>query len=718
MNDIPVTANGKSLRAAWAGGLNSPQFSSVDLDNDGTKDLVIFDRGDDRLLTFLNGGTADSVDYDFAPEYIAQFPADLSKWVLMRDYDGDGYEDIFTSLPATSNIRVFRNISATNGGVLAFTLAEDTIITDYPGRNALYAPKTDIPAITDIDEDGDLDILSFGVGGKYVDFHRNMSMEDHGDLDHLEYIAQSRCFGHFEEDASTCIPYPDLTPCGPGQRMAADAFEEVRTGLHAGSTLLAIDLGGDSIKELIVGDVDCTTFYAMNNSGTLDVAHFDFFENGFPSQDVPVDVLEFPAAFYMDVDNDGLRDLISAPNQVANIADVSGVWWHKNEGTATVPDFKFVKTGLVQDEMIETGTSTAPAFLDHNGDGRMDMLVGNLGRFDSVNDFVTSLQLWENVGTAAVPAYELVDADYLGIATNAAFADLDYIVPAPGDLDGDGDPDLLLGDASGDLLYFENVATAGNPANFVLVTTTFQNINRESFSSPELYDMDGDADLDLLIGDWRGRIHYLENTGTTSMPQFTVVTDTFGLIKINNAGGDPSSNGYAKPRMVDYDNDGTGELLVGTVEGEVRVFDNVVLTPGSTFTDDGNLFGADFGRYSSIAAAVLDSSRLSYVCGHYSGGLTLMRYGGPVSAEAPVVLEDGEMVLYPNPVSERLKIEVRNLPAQSFSVAVWNMAGQRVYQGSMRGMEGEVDVSGLRSGLYFVRVEGKNAAMTGKIVVQ
>ena len=39
-NDIPVSANGNLLRSAWAGGLNSPQFSSIDLHNDGILDLV------------------------------------------------------------------------------------------------------------------------------------------------------------------------------------------------------------------------------------------------------------------------------------------------------------------------------------------------------------------------------------------------------------------------------------------------------------------------------------------------------------------------------------------------------------------------------------------------------------------------------------------------------------------------------------------------------
>src|SRR5687768_10645097 len=57
-NDIPVTIGGNALQAAWTGGLNAPQLSEIDLDNDGTRDLVVFDRVGPRLLTFRNNGSA------------------------------------------------------------------------------------------------------------------------------------------------------------------------------------------------------------------------------------------------------------------------------------------------------------------------------------------------------------------------------------------------------------------------------------------------------------------------------------------------------------------------------------------------------------------------------------------------------------------------------------------------------------------------------------
>ena len=83
-----------TLKYPWAGGLNSCQFGKIDIDLDGIKDLVIFDRQGSRILPFINDGIPDSVSYTFHPELASLFPA-LHDWVYFYDYDCDGKEDIF-----------------------------------------------------------------------------------------------------------------------------------------------------------------------------------------------------------------------------------------------------------------------------------------------------------------------------------------------------------------------------------------------------------------------------------------------------------------------------------------------------------------------------------------------------------------------------------------------------------------------------------------------
>ena len=85
---------GNPLQFPWTGGMNSCQFSTIDLNADGIKDLFVFDKIGDRILTFINIGTANAVSYTFAPEYAVRFPA-LHSWVQLIDYNNDGKRRYF-----------------------------------------------------------------------------------------------------------------------------------------------------------------------------------------------------------------------------------------------------------------------------------------------------------------------------------------------------------------------------------------------------------------------------------------------------------------------------------------------------------------------------------------------------------------------------------------------------------------------------------------------
>jgi hypothetical protein len=711
-NDIPVVVQGDTLRAAWLGGLHAPQFNVIDHDNDGRLDLLISDRSDGRLFTLMNAGTPGLVDYRFDPSHIAQYPTTTGRWNLLRDYDGDGRIDIFSGARDGSQIQVYRNTSV--GSTLNFTLVKPKLYSTYSAPLFLYCASGDIPGIEDLDQDGDLDILSFNVGGSSVEWHKNLSVEMYGHRDSLVFDQYSRCFGHFQEDSQSCTAYIGLVPCAPGEKKNPDLTASP-SSLHAGSTLLPLDLDGDGFKDLLVGDVGCTHIYGLHNAGTLQIANFDFVETGFPSQGGAVDVVNFPAMFFLDLDNDGIRDLISAPNTVEDAEDSRGVQWHHNIGTDTAPDFVSAGYGLFQDEMIELGTSSYPAFFNYDGDGRHDLLVGNLGRYDSAGGHWPRLALFRNTGTGAAPVYTLVDNNFLGLEKSSLLAQVNSIQPCAGDLDNDGDDDLLLGLSDGKLMFFRNVASPGAPANFSLITTQYQSIDVGLQSAPTLYDLDNDNDLDLVIGNHRGYLKFFENQGSATAANFVLAIDTFGQVKINDFTAQDYTNGYARPLILDIDQDGAPELLVGGLEGEVRIYDGLSLVPGAAFTLTGELGGLDFGLYAAPAAARLDASGWTFAVGNFRGGLSLVRNHGPVSAPAPVAVADA-LDLYPNPASTTLHLRIS--PGQGVgSYEIWDALGQRVGEGATRNGEASVDVSAFSPGIYFLRTRQRGRITAKSFIV-
>ena len=105
--------------------------------------------------------------------------------MLMRDYNCDGKEDVFTSVPA--GVAVYRNDTGPDGK-LKFTLVTSLLQTiGLDGQTPLYVSPPDIPAIADIDNDGDLDFLSFNILGSTVEYHKNFSMGNNGSCDFLEF---------------------------------------------------------------------------------------------------------------------------------------------------------------------------------------------------------------------------------------------------------------------------------------------------------------------------------------------------------------------------------------------------------------------------------------------------------------------------------------------------------------------------------------------------
>ena len=78
-----------------------------------------------------------------------------------------------------------------------------------------------------------------------------------------------------------------------------------------------------------------------------------------------------------------------------------------------------------------------------------------------------------------------------------------------------------------------------------------------TYSTPTFADIDGDGDLDLVVGENDGNLNYYENTGTASDPIYTARTGTANPWDGIDVGG------YSNPTFADIDGDGDLDLVVG-----------------------------------------------------------------------------------------------------------------------------------------------------------
>ena len=704
-----VETDGITLKNPWAGGLNFPQFSEIDLNGDGIKDLFVLDRSGNRILTFLNGGHTDSVDYRFAPQYIGKFPP-LHDIALLRDFNCDGKEDIFTY--SNGGLAVWRNDYSASTG-LAFTNLTNLLLSQQGSFYLnLYVSGANLPSISDLDNDGDLDILTLGVGGGAVEFHKNLSTELYGSCDSLKYKLITTCWGDFGLSSTSNSAFLNV-PC----RMYQPNGEPTPfDALHSAATLTALDLDGDQDKELLVGDIGFDNLISLTNGGTTSAAFMTAQDIEFPMNNqasLAVHLTTMPGAYYLDIDNDGVKDLVVTPSAPNVSENFTSIWFYKNTGTNDQPNFVFKRNNLLQGEMMETGEGNNPSVFDANSDGLNDLIIGNYGYFSPTGSYPSNLSYYQNIGSQSTPVFKLVTRDY----ANVSAQNIKGVYPTFGDLDGDGDKDMILGDADGLVHYYANVAGSGNPANFVLVEANMDSIDVGNNAAPQLVDVDRDGKLDLLIGKRNGKISYHRNTGSSAAAQFTKVAtnSTFGGINVVDT--TMSITGYASPWL--FDTPGGYKLFVGSERGWVYLYDHI----DQDITGQFNLVGAPFfdavegARLSVGGGDLLGDGKPDFLIGNYDGGCSIWmneNFTGMIDPTDPY----GMLHVSPNPADASIRLHTGIAGEMTKNLEIFNLVGQCLYSTRFNGESIQVETNRLSEGLYFCRVSSGSVFLTGKFIVQ
>lgn len=717
---IPVFESAIKLSNPWAGGINFSSFTQVDFNQDGKQDIVAFDKicgSGGKLKTFLNVGSNGFANYKHAPEYQDQFPK-VEQWALFYDYNNDGKADLFTY--TTGGVIVFKNNSIAQT-VIFNQVVSPYIKSDYnpngaPNVTNIPCNPVGLPGIADIDNDGDLDILTYSVFGIKIEYHKNMSMELYGTADSLVYDMVDDCWGDFQENSCQV----DLYQC-PYPKLYQDAVNgEVNKVLHSGSCIMCFDRDADGDEELLLGDVSCSSMFFVENTGSSTNAHVTDTTVLYPNypnkaSTTPIKMNSFPCAYYLDVDNDGFKDLIASPNSVAGAENYQSVWYYKNASTTPTVNFVLQQKNFLQDGMIELGEGAYPVLFDADADGKKDLFVGNLGYYTSGTN-KSKLAYYRNIGSVTAPSFSLITKDYQSLSMYNIFS----MAPTFGDIDNDGDKDMIVGDSNGQLHYFENSGGAGNPAIFSTHVALFGGIDAGNFAFPQLFDVDKNGTLDLLIGTQTGKITYYKNTGSASSPNFSLQTSLFGGVDVHQV--DVSITGFSAPFM--YLDGGVTKLLVGSEIGNIYLYDNIDGNLSGTFNRvDTNLYKINEGtRCAPWFEDITNDGLRDLFVGNYAGGLAFFNSTNVNGVGVKEIDYSAYVNIFPNPATDKITIAINDNTMEELSIKIVDVIGREVLSLKTFNKIIPIDVSGFSKGIYMIHIDSKTESQSKmaikKIIVQ
>jgi hypothetical protein len=151
--------------------------------------------------------------------------------------------------------------------------------------------------------------------------------------------------------------------------------------------------------------------------------------------------------------------------------------------------------------------------------------------------------------------------------------------PQIADWNEDGKKDLLVGDTDGGITLFINVGTNSSPvlSNNGFIQAGSSKLDVGSRAAPVVVDWNNDGKKDLVIGNDNGYIRLYINSGSNASPQFTTFTNLM-------VAGSNIMHYRSSPEVFDLNGDGKKDLLVGDWYGYYHFYSNTGSDKNPIFT--------------------------------------------------------------------------------------------------------------------------------------
>ena len=785
---------------------NVTEFFHSDVDGDGDSDIIAFRSTDNYYYPYRSKivwyEKLDSCDTFNSLEYIFVENDEISSLKVI-DIDGDGREDIVYTLQDPGKVAWLKNLGGkgnfSEAKVISESITEpkfvevgdlnsdgyvDVVVRSFEDEslswfqnldgNGTFSEKKDIAIggediyqifLADIDDDGDIDIIS------------NSSYND----DKLFVLKNMNGNGNFSSPIVILTSIADKASVvivdidGDGD---SDIISEKDVSYHDSETvwyenidgqgtfgtsnylcddkkvIVATDYDKDGDVDILLGEEELIYFENTNGQGNFAEAQTlitDFSKRQFLFLDLNGDDIrdvlshtyndDYTISWYEGLDGlgnfSGIKSISKNDYFIADVAygDIDGdgdedvvtvcsgkenVFWQENmNGERYFTPFRKIVSYSIEDPK-------SVDIEDIDGDGNNDIILacGTENRIVILKNLLGNGIFWE----------ESVVTEDLPIAWHVETADMDE----------DGDLDILATSLMGDrVVWFENVDGAGSFGEQQLIA---DNIDAPLVALAE--DMDNDGDLDVVtISYWDNKIVWNKNIGGGSFTNSITISNSINGVK-HIAISDVDMDGYkdivyasyndatigwiknlgngnfGEPNIIsssylggvcyvscgDINENGYKDVVVGTL-GRVAYYSN--LDGEGNFASMDNVISGNSTRLAKLvdfnSDGVLDILTLG-------GGNSVYWHKNPnengMSEKSPL-----QFNVFPNPVKSKMSIiSKNNIPDVIFS----DMLGKTISHKSISTYQktADIDISDLVSGIYILKIIGEDGSVGVKKIIK
>jgi len=475
---LVLNREGTPISNPFYGGFNTPRPQFVDIDGDGDTDLFVQERPG-QLAFFEQVSQGDTSRLVWRTDHYRDLK--IGEWYRFADLDQDGLPDLLTEQPY-SYIRAYRNVGTSTSP--KFTLFTDTLRT--PSGEPIFSDRQNIPNVTDLGCNGKLDLFLGRLDGTIT---RYEAAEDSAGMPEFALVTEQ--FEGIKIVGGTGTKGPSL---------------------HGANTLTFADVENDGDSDLFWGDFFEPGLLLIENTGSCSNPVLSGRPTQFPPNN-PLKTSGYNAPALTDWTGNGRVDLFvgvlgGSSNSNSSLADNFYFYEHTAEGYQ-LRTRQFVGG-------IDVGSESTVALGDLDGDDTSDALVAN--KIDPDRGKTSLVYPFHRARTSGTP--ELRKGAPLDLPSAYRYA------PALGDLTGDGSADLVVGTWQGTLSYYENQGDG----TFTAADEVIGSSPDGSSIVPALGDLTGDGVLNLVVGTSSGTVTLYQNTGTASAPDFSPEADTLATI--------------------------------------------------------------------------------------------------------------------------------------------------------------------------------------------